>query len=92
MTQLNARLNLRNSLAALGTLAILGLPVAPAWAEGSEPASTPLIAQAASARPEAASAVTTPSFMFPEVNYVQGLGWEIDSGGPAVRIQRFEED
>lgn len=40
----------------------------------------------------AADSLERLSFIFPESTYVPGLGWEIDSGGPAVRMELFIED
>jgi hypothetical protein len=36
--------------------------------------------------------VPSPSFIRPEIGWVQGLGLELDTGGPGIRIERFEED
>ena len=66
-----------SALAALSTITSLAIPAVSAWAEGSDPASTtPAGAEqrSASARPEGGASVATPSFMFPEMKYLPGLG------------------
>ena len=89
------RLQTWSALAALSTVTSLAIPAVSAWAEASEPASTTLAGDAQrtiSARPEAGTSVATPSFMFPEMKYLPGLGWEVDTGGPAVRIEHLSDD
>lgn len=36
--------------------------------------------------------VPSPSFIRPEIGWAQGLGFTVDTGGPGIRIERFEED
>ena len=95
MTQIRTRLHIFGALAALTAVTSLAIPAVPALAEGSEQAPTALAGdeqRAASLQRPAANSTDRPSFIFPATQYVQGLGWEIDSGGPAVRMEYLGDE
>ena len=88
MTRIKTRLQIWSALAALGTIASLAIPAVSALAEGAELAGD----EQRAASVGTASSVATPSYAFPQVTFIQGLGWEIDTGGPAVLMRYLGDD
>ena len=85
-----------SAFAALSAVTSLAIPAVSALADASDPASTTPVGaeqRSASAGPEArTSTAATPNFMFPERNYLQGIGWEVDNGAPSVWIEHLSDD
>ena len=70
------------------------VPAGPISAQGvgDNAAARPSADRASVVPSEARASAHRPSFVFPERSWLEGIGWEIDTGGPAVRIERFFEN
>lgn len=88
-----ARISRWGAIPALLFALTVSVPAGPISAEGVDGAARerPAASLAGPAPSEARASAYEPSFVFPERTWIQGLGWEVDTGGPAVRIQRFFE-